>query len=492
MDQNKGKHQEKPFPFNIRNWLPNIDQNEIKSKLKNPNKLIRVINYNLLCDSLLPASTHIKEHELSKLPYLNWEIRREKILSELNEINGDLIGFEEIERDEKFIENFIKNDYDFIFKPRTGNHSEGCAFAFKKSKFNLIEIYGLNFNMNINNDTNKNMSEIFNRDNISIIGVLNLIDDNNTIIIFSVTHLLFNKNRGDIKLGQIYQLFQGINLLKEKYEKDNKSVYIFLTSDLNSIPKSGVYKLITQGELNCNFINHYDVSGQDPNNLQYVKTPEKIRAFLLKQITTTFKGEKPKKDSYKNNYYNQNENNLPLDQNIKWYNEICRIHPVINEKKEMNLEYNNSYKYKDYDLILKLPFLMNSAYSKMAISIRDFLSNPQSDLSKKIPFNLLKDIKELDNIEVNGVKMGVKEIKKTIEFSKNLTMDLPFTVYSSNTIMTLDYIFFSSSKNDISVVRILSHPDIFKIVFDIGFMPNNIFPSDHFSIAADFIIENDK
>ena len=88
--------------------------------------------------------------------------------------------------------------------------------------------------------------------------------------------------------------------------------------------------------------------------------------------------------------------------------------------------------------------------------------------------------------------MGVKEIKKTIEFSKNLTMDLPFTVYSSNTIMTLDYIFFSSSKNDISVVRILSHPDIFKIVFDIGFMPNNIFPSDHFSIAADFIIENDK
>ena len=55
MEQNKGKHQEKPFPFNIRNWLPNIDQNEIKSKLKNPNKLIRVINYNLLCDSLLPA-----------------------------------------------------------------------------------------------------------------------------------------------------------------------------------------------------------------------------------------------------------------------------------------------------------------------------------------------------------------------------------------------------------------------------------------------------
>ena len=91
MEQEKDKTSEKPFPFNLRKWLPNIDQNEIKSKLKNPNKLIRVINYNLLCDSLLPASTHIKESDLSKLPYLNWDNRRERILSELNEINGDLI-----------------------------------------------------------------------------------------------------------------------------------------------------------------------------------------------------------------------------------------------------------------------------------------------------------------------------------------------------------------------------------------------------------------
>ena len=58
MEQNKGKHQEKPFPFNIRNWLPNIDQNEIKSKLKNPNKLIRVINYNLFFFHLLLHHFH--------------------------------------------------------------------------------------------------------------------------------------------------------------------------------------------------------------------------------------------------------------------------------------------------------------------------------------------------------------------------------------------------------------------------------------------------
>ena len=43
---------EKPFPFHFRNWLPNIDSSEIKSKLKNSNKYIRIINYTLLCNSL--------------------------------------------------------------------------------------------------------------------------------------------------------------------------------------------------------------------------------------------------------------------------------------------------------------------------------------------------------------------------------------------------------------------------------------------------------
>ena len=133
---------------------------------------------------------------------------------------------------------------------------------------------------------------------------------------------------------------------------------------------------------------------------------------------------------------------------------------------------------------------MFSAFYKMAISIRDFLSNLKGALSHKIPFNLLKDIKQLNNIEVNGIKMGIKAIKKTIEFSKHLTMDIPFTTYTNNTMTTLDFIFFYGINNNINVIRILSHSDIFKLVFDIGVIPYQFFPSDHFSIAADFIIES--
>ena len=60
--------------------------------------------------------------------------------------------------------------------------------------------------MNINNTSN--ISEIYNRDNIALIEVFNLIDDNDTIIILSVAHLLLNKNRGDIKQVKYINYFK--------------------------------------------------------------------------------------------------------------------------------------------------------------------------------------------------------------------------------------------------------------------------------------------
>ena len=91
------------FPYNYREWLPDIKTSEIQSVLPNPNRLIRVINYNVLADSLLPISTKIKESEIdSKLPHLKWENRAQKIFEELKELNGDILCIEEIERDESF------------------------------------------------------------------------------------------------------------------------------------------------------------------------------------------------------------------------------------------------------------------------------------------------------------------------------------------------------------------------------------------------------
>ena len=74
---------EKPFPYNVRKWVPDIETEKIISSLRHPHYLTRVVQYNILCDSLLPISTKIVEEDLVKLPYVSWENRRRKILLEL-------------------------------------------------------------------------------------------------------------------------------------------------------------------------------------------------------------------------------------------------------------------------------------------------------------------------------------------------------------------------------------------------------------------------
>ena len=110
---NKNKNN-KPFPFNYRNFIPNIDQNIIENTLSDKNKYIRVIQYNILCDSLLKATTKLTEESIKKFDFYNWENRKKRLLEELKNLNGDLIGFEEFERDEKFIKEFNQIGYEFL------------------------------------------------------------------------------------------------------------------------------------------------------------------------------------------------------------------------------------------------------------------------------------------------------------------------------------------------------------------------------------------
>ena len=341
----------------------------------------------------------------------------------------------------------------------------------------------------MNKDGN-NISEIYGRDNIALISILKVLEIPNTIILFATTHLLFNVKRGDIKLGQTYQLVNALEELRKKYEDELKNkVYTIFVSDLNCIPRSGVYKLLTTGSLDCNNINKIIVSGQDPDNLQYVNPPTKIISYLLKRITPIFKEEKPKKKDFRTfnpkDYNNFNSiDGLPSQENVRWFNDICRIKPVINDHC-VKLDYNDKYIYKDTDLILKIPLVFKSAYSVLARNCLNYFKNEYKDL----PFNLLENF---DNIEVNGIKMGKKDPEKTDSFVQGLTLENPFSCYCNDTVMSLDYIFYNSKNDDIKVARILNCPEIFKLFFDIGYMPNEIFPSDHFSIAADLILGGEK
>jgi mRNA deadenylase 3'-5' endonuclease subunit Ccr4 len=96
---NSSKH------LSLRQWVPNID-------IGNSDRHVRIMTYNILCDSLTSCSTEINEEDLHKFHYLNWDVRRKKILDELNELNADIICIQEFERDEEIINNLGGNGYD--------------------------------------------------------------------------------------------------------------------------------------------------------------------------------------------------------------------------------------------------------------------------------------------------------------------------------------------------------------------------------------------
>lgn len=109
-------------------------------------------------------------------------------------------------------------------------------------------------------------SQIYNKDNISIFAILRQRHFIKNIFIVATTHILFNLNRGDIKIAQTLQTLIALDRIKEKYRtiriilENFYNVNIIFTGDFNAVSNSGIYKLITEGKLNCTSIDYKKVN----------------------------------------------------------------------------------------------------------------------------------------------------------------------------------------------------------------------------------------
>lgn len=103
---NKTK-KDKKYPFNVREWVPfvNIEKNS---------NIVRVVTYNILCDSLISSSADIDEYNCKNNPLYMWDTRKKVILEELQEIDGDIICIQEFEKDDDIINKFAEVKYDVI------------------------------------------------------------------------------------------------------------------------------------------------------------------------------------------------------------------------------------------------------------------------------------------------------------------------------------------------------------------------------------------
>ena len=314
---------------------------------------IKILSYNILAQSLICDSLQITEEQIKKLDYLDYDYRINKIFEIIDKLHPDICLFQEYEHKGKLKEILNKNNYKYeiLNKKRPGKHEEGCAIAYDITKFEIeyysslelrLDNQNYNYKNKYNNFTKKKnqSSSIYEKENVAIYVFLKSIKTNFYYLIIC-SHLLFNANRGDIKLGQIYQIIQGALLYKNYYHKIN-NITTILGGDLNSTPKSAIYEYITSNSLDVEYINKANLSGQTNKNYK---------------TDTSF-----------------------ADINYDWYNEIINTYPkfenhhiVLNNNSKKNKKKDYYDYYDDYDdnnednkkgLILENKLPMKSFYKE--------------------------------------------------------------------------------------------------------------------------------
>ena len=243
-----------------RKW---ILQNHLKYESKN---CIKYTTFNILAENL-------KEHTVKD--FIPWEKRREKLLQIIKNSNSDIFSLQELEDDKYFLEK-LSNEYTYILKLRSGK-PEGLGI-FWKNEFVLLESFYLNYLYD--------ESSILSKPNLGIFVVLKRRND---IFLVGNTHLLFNSNRGEIKLAQIAMFIKGLEMIQKRYKDELKVIF---SGDLNSLPSSAIIEYLKKGEINTKRLSRFTVSRQKNMNFINLK-------YWKQQMQTRFSYE-----TYKN--FNQN------------------------------------------------------------------------------------------------------------------------------------------------------------------------------------------
>lgn len=171
---------------------------------------------------------------------------------------------------------FYSVGYRGAYKKRTGDKVDGCATFYKESRFRVVTHRFF--------DYKRENVPIMDRDNVALLTLLYpRYQDGGTCHTTALcvvnTHLLFNKNRGDIKLLQLACLFAEIDKLKKEYlsikgkhkpQSSIKKIPVVLSGDFNTTPFCPLYNFIIRGYLNYKGMNKKALSGQNlPHHLMH-------------------------------------------------------------------------------------------------------------------------------------------------------------------------------------------------------------------------------
>uniref|UniRef100_A0A3P9IQL9 Angel homolog 2 (Drosophila) n=1 Tax=Oryzias latipes TaxID=8090 RepID=A0A3P9IQL9_ORYLA len=217
-----------------------------------------VMSYNILSQQLLEDNAFLYRH--CPPAVLSWDHRLPNLLSEIQHLHPDVLCLQEVQEDH--YDNQIKAalqalGYRCEYKKRTGQKPDGCAVAFKASRFHLLSSNPVEFF--------RAGDPLLDRDNVGLVVLLQPADgrSGSPPICVANTHLLYNPKRGDIKLTQLAILLAEVQRLSRL--PDGSACPVLLCGDFNSAPWSPLYTFLTRGCLEYQGMQIGMVSGQEPS-----------------------------------------------------------------------------------------------------------------------------------------------------------------------------------------------------------------------------------
>ncbi|KAE8726591.1 Carbon catabolite repressor protein 4-like protein 5 [Hibiscus syriacus] len=206
--------------------------------------------------------------------FLEWDWRKDLICKEVNCYNADILCFQEVDRFKDLDDLLCKDGFKGVYKARTGDACDGCALFWNHKKFTLLHEENIDFR------------DFDLRDNVAQFCVLKtkqhqpksnshanpskIKKRRSRRLLVGNIHVLFNPNRGDIKLGQVRLFLEKAHKLSQEWG----NIPVILVGDFNSIPQSAMYQFLASSELNTQLHDRRQISGQ----LEYPSRRREIRA----------------------------------------------------------------------------------------------------------------------------------------------------------------------------------------------------------------------
>ncbi|XP_055826081.1 carbon catabolite repressor protein 4 homolog 5 isoform X2 [Solanum dulcamara] len=192
--------------------------------------------------------------------YLDWDYRKKLICKEIRKYNPGIMCFQEVDRFDDLDHLLQKEGFKGVYQARTGDACDGCAIFWNSKLFDIMHEESIEFqNFNLRNNvcqlcvfkmnvksSSKDMSAS-NSESVSL-----------TRFLVGNIHVLYNPNRGDIKLGQVRLFLESAQRLSQEWG----DIPVVLAGDLNSMPQSAMYQFLTSNKLDIQMHDRKQISGQ--------------------------------------------------------------------------------------------------------------------------------------------------------------------------------------------------------------------------------------